>query len=157
MIERVRYCGRSVCLTRCDIIRILENTYVCIVEGITLLPIQIRATTISILGIVGCVSKLHKFHKIHKSLCGWATKHTHIPRTEHTCYVDRAQTFHRHGTDDTRLAAQQFTGIRNGIPRNMSDFHKLLVTCTVGLVFVVVPFPNHFGSMISKNHISNPF
>ena len=48
--------------------------------------------------------------------------------------ADRAHTFRGHGMDDTRLAAQQFTEIRNGIPRNLSDFRKLLVTCTVFLV-----------------------
>ena len=74
----------------------------------------------------------------------------------HTCSADRAlmyvrsavraQTFRGHGTDDTWLAAQQFTGIRNGIPRNLSYFRKLLVTCTVHIhICSVVAHSNHIG------------
>ena len=34
-------------------------------------------------------------------------------------------------TDVLRLAMRQFTGIHNGIPQNLSDLCKLLVTCTI--------------------------
>ena len=42
--------------------------------------------------------------------------------------ADRAQMLHRQSMDDSCLAARPFTGVCNGIPWNLSDFRKLLVT-----------------------------
>ena len=110
-----------------------------------LLPTRIQATTISVLGIrfarstnclwVGCKARTHVPRTEHRCSVDKAQtfrrQSTEVPRIEHTPSADRALTFRGHGTDDMRLFAQQFTGIRNGIPRNLSDFHKLLMKCTV--------------------------
>ena len=42
-------------------------------------------------------------------------------QTEHRHSADRARTFRGYSTDVLRLTVQQFTGICNGIPRNLSD------------------------------------
>lgn len=60
------------------------------------------------------------------------------PHTEHGRSADIVRTFHRHGADDTWLAVQQFSGILNKILRNLLDFHKLLVTCTVHVCMVTL-------------------
>ena len=44
--------------------------------------------------------------------------------------ADSSRRVRGHIMDVLRLAAWQFTGIHNGIPRNLSDLCKLLVTCT---------------------------
>lgn len=41
------------------------------------------------------------------------------------------QTFHRHGADDLRLVTWLFSRIHNKISQNLSETHKLLVTCTI--------------------------
>ena len=59
------------------------------------------------------------FSKIDILLCGYNVDHTSICR--------QIRTFFEQDTDNTQLAAQQFTLISNRIPQNLSDLHKLLV------------------------------
>ena len=56
---------------------------------------------------------------------------TDVSRTQQRQSADTARTFRGQGAGDSRLAAWQFTGFRSGILQNLSDYSKLLVTCTV--------------------------
>ena len=80
-------------------------------------------------------------HKIDKLLCvncveytSWLI-HEHsmdVPRTQYRLSADIIQAFCRHGVDDIYVTYHTaIHWLRNGLPRNLTDFCNLLVTRTI--------------------------
>ena len=80
-------------------------------------------------------------HKIYKCLCICCVDYTpqpihehsmDVPRTQYGHSTDIVQAFCGHGVDDIYAACHAaIHWLRNGIPWYLTDFRKLLVTCTL--------------------------